>query len=69
MVALLSVEWPNLVQLILDGLRRDGGAQEVGLAMKGLLALEPVLQTRGPTVDGLDLADRVLARCNEVLDA
>lgn len=69
LVALLSVEWPNLVQLVLDGLRSDGGAPEVGLAMQGLLALDPVLDTRGPTYDGLTLADQVLARCDEILDA
>ncbi|HHO49841.1 MAG TPA: hypothetical protein ENK18_02970 [Deltaproteobacteria bacterium] len=68
-VARISVEWPNLVQLVEGGLDKDKGSHELATAVGGLLMLRPVLLSRGPLFVGFALADAVLQRCDEVLDA
>ncbi len=65
-VAHLAVEWPNLVQVVLDGLA-SAGEDGLALAMRGLGLLRPVIAMRGPAYVGLDLVQRVCARAAELV--
>lgn len=68
-VARIAVEWPNLVQLVEEGIAEGRGSDELARAVEGLLVLRPVLLSRGPLFAGFALVDAVLQRCDEVLDA
>lgn len=68
-VARIAIEWFNLVGVIEWGVAENSSAEALDRAMRALLVLAPVFQTRGPAEIHLELLDKVLRRCDTVLGA
>jgi tetratricopeptide (TPR) repeat protein len=67
-VARLAVEWEGLLHAVRIGVDPDREEPEaVELALRTCLALEPVLEARGPLFLGLELLDEVLKRTDAIL--
>lgn len=67
-VSRIAVELDGLLQVVEQGL--DPGLDDpsgVQLALRGCLALEPLLEARGPSFLALELSDRALRRSDAVL--
>ncbi|MBX2802453.1 MAG: tetratricopeptide repeat protein [Myxococcales bacterium] len=64
-VARLAVEWPNLVQVVLDGKDPARGTPGLCEALRAMALLRPVLLLRGPLFEGIRLTSRLIARCDE----
>ncbi len=69
-VARIGIEWFNLIGVIEWGIADQyQSAEALDRAMRALLVLAPVFQTRGPAEIHLKLLDAVLERCDTVLGA
>jgi len=69
-VARIGVEWLNLVGVIEGGIdETQATAETLNHAMRALVVLAPVFQTRGPAEIHMSLLDAVLKRCDTLLGA